>query len=211
METRANRIDAAMEKIISDNGFGVTQRYPKDRVLDLEIIRSVENSAAQIGWCVGDSHTHIVILGVHPENNEMVDCFTKLSSTDKFYRLSLTGSEDFKLTEVSRAEFSALKSTPIAYSKRAALDQLDFAFFKHDKPIANVNIRSTGTFANRQFEVTFEPLEYMTAIDKRAAEAWANKTICAHIHSLWFSWELVWKNVQPVCQHRRNGKQYSIL
>lgn len=184
--SRASRLIEGMQGIIKHHGLELMQRYPDDLLVhDRRILESLENSSCSIGWCVGHGHTHMVILGVHPEENSMVDCFLNLASDDKFYKIILQGKEDFKLQEVSRANFEALKSIRVPFTKKGT--HLEFTLFKDANPMVNVHIRQDGTFETRKFFVSFQPLVDVTEFDQKSAELWAYKSIASYTGTLFYA------------------------
>lgn len=190
--SRTSRLISAMQEVIKSHGLELMQRYPNDLLVhDRYTLEGLEGATCSIAWCVGHCHTHMVVLGMHPEENSMIECFQNLSSDDKFYKIILQGSEDFKLVELTKENFSVLKSIRVAYEKKGG--KLEFVILKDGKPMFNVFIKQQGTFETRKFNISYQPLTSVTAFDKRAAEQWAYKSIASYIGTLFYTLgETVW-------------------
>lgn len=159
---------------------------------DKRVLADLGEASATLGWCVGDSHTHIVILGLHPDENDVIDYLSKLSRNDKLYKIVLTGKEDFKLTQLDNSQFLELKLTKVPFSKQG--DALNFRLFKDQKPIFDIAITVTGGYQTRKFSIEYQPLTTTSLVfDKVAAEYWAFNSIKTYTNSLFYSVkEQVW-------------------
>jgi hypothetical protein len=181
--SRVTRIIEAMQSIIAKHGLELMQRYPNDLLVhDRRILDGLQNTTCTIAWCVGHSHTHMAVMGVHPEENDMVPCYANLGSTDKYFKLVLSGMEDFKLTEMERSEFLKLSQVRIPYSLKGG--NMDFSLFKEGVTIARVTVEVTGPYMTRLFNINYQPLISLSDIDRRAIEKWAYKCIASQTGSL---------------------------
>lgn len=195
MTERQNKIREMMDNVILKNNFQVGRVYPGDLKCDDEFVRSFGNGSAQIGWVVGDTHTYIVALGIHPELNKMVHSYVAHSRNDKLYKLTLAGAEDLKFVEVDKTTFASLSKTNIPYSKASSDNRDGFVLLKNGIPIINVSFRKTGAFDKRVYQVKLKPLNTINDLDRFAGEAWANLTLGSEIQSLFFQTEVEWEEV----------------
>lgn len=174
--TRVTSIIDAMKSIIAIHGLELMQRYPNDLLVhDRRILENLDNTTCTIAWCVGHSHTHMSVMGIHPEENDMVNCYANLGSTDKYYKVVLSGKEDYKLTEMERSEFLKLASIRIPYSMKGS--NWDFNLLKDQVSIARVSVEVAGPYMARIFNISYQPVVSLTDIDRRAVEKWAYKCI----------------------------------
>lgn len=181
--SRVTSIIEAMQTIISIHGLELMQRYPNDLLVhDRRILENLDNTTCTIAWCVGHSHTHMSVMGIHPEENDMVSCYANLGSTDKYYKLVLSGREDYKLTEMERSEFLKLSQVRVPYSLKGS--NMDFNLFKDNVSIARVTVEVSGPYIDRLFNISYQPVASLSDIDKRAVEKWAYKSIAKQAGSL---------------------------
>lgn len=194
MTERQIKIRQMMDNIIAKTGFRVASLYPGDLKCDTGFIQSFGNGPAQIGWILGDTHTHIVALGIHPELNDMVHCYLKLDKSDKFFKLTLLGSEDFKLVEVEPQAFAELSNTRIPYSKISSNDREGFVLQKNGTPIVDVRFSVTGGYGNRVHVVKLKPLTTISDLDRYAGDAWAYQTLIKVAQTIFFKAEVEWED-----------------
>lgn len=106
-----------MQSIVAKHGLNLMQTYPNDLLVhDRRMLEHFACNGASIAWMVGHCHTHIVNLGLHPDENEMVRYLTNLSSEDLFYLVKIFAG-DVAFKEVDRKGFSELATTPAQYIK----------------------------------------------------------------------------------------------
>jgi hypothetical protein len=185
MTTRAAQILAKMKDIVDANQFKVYSFYPKDALIDEQIVLALENSVCSFGWVVGNTHTHLTVLGIHEDMNERVTYFLNLASSDKFYVFNLRANNQFDFKEVTRDEFASLQNTQIQYSssfQSTALcwykDSACFSLKKNQLEIAKIAIVDKFVDHNRKFEVKIHPMSKMlSSVDVYAATNWA-QNVC---------------------------------
>jgi hypothetical protein len=137
----------------------------------------------QAAWVVGDSHTHLTTLGLHPKHNEMVPCLTRLSSSDRYFLLSI-GNESFTLKEVNREQFLDKGSYKIHYSeKQTSLEQ--HTVFHQNKEVGVYRVAKHGYFEEASYEVGIACVEGATPLERLAVELHANHKVCQLAGSLW--------------------------
>lgn len=175
--TRAELIIQQMQALIAQHGLQLMQSYANDLLThDRRILDDLEDSSCTVGWCVGHSHTHMAVLGLHPEMNDMVNTYVRLAHEDRFYKLTLKQGKDFSLVEVKRADFPALSSTPVPYTKTG--DGLDFTLHKAGTALAHVSIKMKMSENYRpSYHFSFRPLVKLNSVDKAALEMWADYTL----------------------------------
>lgn len=192
MNNRQIQIRAFMDKVIADNQFNVANLYPFDLKCDEQCIEKIGESSATIAWVAGDSHTHMAVLGVHQSINEMLRCYTRLSNQDKFFKLVLTGKEDFKFTELSRDSFESMETTKVQYSALVNSHSKDFTLCKNENPIIAISFESKGDISNRVHHANLKPLAVLSDLDRYAGEVWANQALCKSLQTLFFQSEYHW-------------------
>lgn len=188
------RILGAMRGEIERYKLELLQRYPDDlNVHDAIILGRNALPGAKLAWMVGDSHTHIVALGLHPEMNEYVTCFTRMCNNDRFYVLDISGFDSFKMKELKREEFTSLIHTPVPY--RSSGDMGAFSLYRNGTCVGTcaIEYRGVGQGNRQQFHATLTPIAGCTERDKLALEHWAcintNKRSGTLLRDLSFKWE----------------------
>jgi len=188
---RIEQIRSALEDIIHSNNFGVLTRYPNDIEICLRRIAAYDEGSFAI--CIGDCHIHEAILGIHKEQNDLVNCLTNLSNTDQFFQLTLKMQNQFSLKKFTAVEFRKLDKTHIPYTAEKA-GPLDFRLLLNNKPIVSVQIsyRSVsegGGNYKKVFTCRFSPCQdvRLRDIDRRAASFWAHREIACFLGSLFYT------------------------
>lgn len=183
-------IYADMLAIIDKHQFQVAKLYPVDLICDRSRLEVSAAAGASIAWCVGDTHTHIVFLGLEPENNEMVHCFTNLSSRDKFYLIKL-GHGDYSFKELDRKQFANLATTKIPY--RMIGTGSDFTLYKDSRRLAHCVTERHGSYENTVFKAQITGFDSLSTLDQYAVELWCNRKISEASGSVFSKRELNWK------------------
>lgn len=189
METnRSVKIIEAISKSAATQIGELMKRYPDDlAVHDRRILDGLENAVCEIAWVVGDTHTHMAVLGVSEEQNQMVNCFARLANDDVYFRLSLLAGNQFRLTALDRAAFEKLSSTKIAFVR--AGNNLNFTLLKNALPIAAVSIESQGNWKTRSFKIQIRPILDLSVFDRHAVLEWSRWSIGKETGSLFFEAE----------------------
>jgi len=173
-DSLADKIISMMKETIREHAFAVLDLYPDDIEIDRMVLRRCAAEGAMIAWVVGHSHTHLTMLGLEPEQNEMITCFTNLSSTDRFYLIRVVkGIVSFD--EKSRDEFRNLAGTPIPYTRQGG--NAEFIIRKLDTRLARCSITRAGSYEAPYYTVTITPLETLRALDRAAVELWCNRAV----------------------------------
>lgn len=134
-----------MVEQINKHGLQILQNYPDDVYKhDLNYLKDFAVPGMQFGWVVGHTHTHIVALGLHQVQNELVHAFTNLSSSDRFYHLVIGKDSTFTAKELSRDAFSSLSSVKIQYHAEGECDE-SFILKRGDSRIALCQTRISGS------------------------------------------------------------------
>jgi len=195
MTAIATKIVEAMLGEITRYGLELMQRYPKD-LLDVDHFTLSRHAlpGAKFGWCVGHSHTHLAILGIHPKRNEILTCFTNLCNDDRFYLLEVDrNGETFSLKEVERKAFPDLARTRIPYKRvgkpsafwlyngdvRVGTCRLDFAGHKGGTPTYTATLQVMAGTRER---------------DLVALEAWAAESVIETAGTLFSRTQYVWED-----------------
>lgn len=185
IQTRADVIIEQMQMLVEQNDLELMRRYAKDLVVgDYADLAGLNNSKAVLAWCVGHAHTHLVVLGVHPGENALVNAHIGLASEDKFYKLTLKQAGDFGLHEISRIEYAALGNTPVPFTMDG--DKLNFTLFKAGAPLAHVNVKPIPCGDNHYYQIQYRPIRPLNEFDRRALQVWAHKNVASYAQSLFY-------------------------
>lgn len=162
-----------MRSLIAKHELNVLQNYPDDLLVhDRTNLERFAHAGATLAWLVGHNHTHIVNLGLHPDENEMVHYLTNLAATDRFFQIKIFAS-DVAFKEVDRNGFSILASTPVPYIKAGADD--DFIMFKSGLKVGQVQISTTGNYRDRVYNLQITAESRSTKLDQAALHLWADR------------------------------------
>lgn len=194
-----NFADIAIQLMLQEikkHGLELMSRYPNDLLVhDRRMLEMAAFPGARIAWMVGDSHTHLVRLGIHTAENEMVTYLTNLSERDRFYLLTVT-QNGCDLKELTRKEFNSLAtSNPVAYSRKGTAES--FTLYRKDEEVGQVVVRSTGTYMAPRYEVEVVKLSHRKS-DEIALHIWSEKAVVAIAHTLFAKYEMRWSHASVV-------------
>lgn len=179
-----------MKAEIVKHGLELLQRYPSDLLVhDFRMLERYALPGSTIAWMCGHSHTHMVRLGIHSKENEMVTYLTNMAADDHFYVMKVN-SQGCQLKEVDRAGFIALAHEPVPYRRKGEPD--NFYLFRGDTHVGSVVVKTEGTFQNRSYTAHVEVKGEAKAFDKVALELWCEKAVTEVAHSLFVNFEIVW-------------------
>lgn len=192
-QTRTDRLIAAMISLVHSHGFQLMETYPNDLLIhDRNVLEKYEGHSGILGWCLGDTHTHICTLGIHPNENEAVSHLLNLGSKDLFYKIVLNGSEDFKIVEQTPEQFKNLMHIPIPYTCFGS--ELSFHCSYKEAPIVQCIIEIKGSFRDRMYVAHLKALKPLSIVEKMAAEYFAYHAIRTHSGTIFFKAESHWEN-----------------
>lgn len=183
-----------MKAIIAEHHLQILDLYPRDLDHDRIVLNKCAVEGATIGWVVGNMHTHLVVLGLEPEQNEMVTCFTNLSASDRFYLIQVRGGQA-TFTEKTREEFKSLVHHPIPYNRVGG--QMEFTLQKGGRRLAYCSLAKVGSYENTMYQVRISSYTLLTALDRAAVEYWCHRAVSVASGSLLTKRELTWDD-QPV-------------
>lgn len=169
----------AMRNEIAKHGLELLQRHPDDlNKFDAAVIERAALPGAKIAWMVGHCHTHLAVLGIHPEENLKVTYHLNLSSEDRFYLLTV-GETKFKLTELSREAYGKLHTTPVPYSKIGTSES--FTLIRNSRSVGHVQMSYQWKSNREQGLAVLTPDHSATLTDRYALETWAAETAIKRI------------------------------
>lgn len=164
---------AKMQSEIKKYGLNILNTYPDDLLRhDRNILQQFALDGASIAWVVGHHHTHLVHLGLHPDENIMVNFLTALSSDDRFYLIKISNSIP-AVQEVTRSTFSAFANTPIPYAQIGTTSS--FAIFKGDTKVGTVEIKQKGSYDKQAYLIEMIAESTSTCLDHFALQIWAGR------------------------------------
>jgi|GEM_PF-2759410 len=183
-----------MQQKVALHKLELMQRYPNDLLVhDRGMLAFTSTLGTRYGWVVGDSHTHLAVIGLHPEENSMLTALTHLASNDQFYFIDILKDEvnGFKMTHVSREDFIKPASEPCRYDR--AGDNWSFVVKNQDTVIGRVEIDVEGSYTHeRKFSCDVYPVENISAVDASALRLWANKGVTKAAGTLFCKYDVVW-------------------
>lgn len=164
----------AMMHEIQEHGITLLQGAWKDDFLvhDKAFLTTNAKPGIKLAWVIGDNHSHMQVLGIHQNDNEMVDAYLRMSSSDHFYELTVR-EHDFKLKELSRDGFSNLKRTAIPYRFEGA-PQSGVLFNGKDE-IGRIVIMAEGSLQERVYVIRKQPARGICKKDQVALGLWAER------------------------------------
>jgi len=182
-------IDAMLSEITKYN-LELLQRYPNDLLVhDRSVLEYAAIPGATIAWMVGDSHTHLVTLGLHKGESEMVRCLTNLSSNDRFYVLKVESSS-FNLTELDRKQFMDLEHTNVPYSSHGS--DSEFSIYKGKAEIGHIKLNHSIRNQQPFVEALITPIAVANKMDLVALRMWCSKGITRLAGTLFVKSEEHW-------------------
>jgi hypothetical protein len=177
MQSIVSVLIESMKTLVHAHKFELLDRYPSDLLVhDRNMLDELAAPGMRFAWVLGHAHTHLVTLGLHVEENTLVDCFTNLSSTDKFFVIHIHNGGGFSIDEISRDSFKLLRHARVPYS--AIGDDLNFTLYR-EKRVGYVSIKRTGPFGYVRYEVSITPYATATAADLAALKIWASHRVRA--------------------------------
>jgi len=194
MSNLVDNIIAAMLAEIEKHGLELMQRYPDDlRLHDRRVIARNAVAGGKLAWVVGHSHTHLAVLGIHPDQNEHPTWLTNLANADRFYVLDISATgASFALKELSREAFRGLANTPIPYNRIGLADA--FWLYKNKTRVGTCRTEFKGIVdGRRSYHAFLSVMEGTPKKDKVALENWAayasNELAGSLFRDLDFTWE----------------------
>lgn len=187
-------INAMLEQI-NLHKLELMQHYPNDLLVhDRAILSFLAVPGMQFGWVVGDRHTHIVAIGLHPEETDMLNGLTFLSNNDKFYFISIKKDEPngFKLMNVTREEFTRPAALPCEYQRNG--DNWSFTVSAKEKVIGSVQIDVAGNYSDRSYICQVFPRPDLSQLEVSALRVWANKGVSKAAGTLFCKGEIIWND-----------------
>lgn len=189
-----------MTGIIKKHNLELMSRYPNDLLVhDRAFLEKMALPGTKIAWMVGDSHSHIVALGIEKEQNEMVNCLTNLGNNDKFYLLTIHSINGFSFSEMNRDEFNALANTPLIYTT-SSTDISSFWLMRDRVKLGFISVESIGNMQEPKMRGEVTPIEGISTMDNAALDFWVGHAITKTAGSLFVKSETVWK--EPIPQQK---------
>lgn len=184
----------AMRQQIEKHGLELMSRYPNDLLVhDRFVLERMSAPGAIIAWMVGHCHTHIVPLGLHPQENDTVTYLTNLAEEDRFYRIRIQ-EKGFTLTEVGRDAFGKLNATAVPYHREGVTG--NFWLLRGKERLGHVRVDRAGGIQDLTYRVEITPVAGISRLDRSALEHWAGRAQVEAAHSLFVRGEILW--AEPV-------------
>lgn len=172
----AHKIHSKMLEVIDQHGYEILSRYPKDLEIDKAVLERTESKGAQIAWVIGHSHTHLVRIGLHKTENEVVKALVNMSSDDRFFLFTF-GHDDFKCKELQRDQFEQLARAPVQYQSKYESDT-GFSLYKGEDLIAICQTEILGNLQNQVKQGRYQiKAAFASALDVAAIEIWIERKL----------------------------------
>lgn len=158
---------ASMIRTVKTKGLDLMETYPNDLLVHAKnYLIEYAVPGAQFGWCVGHVHSHLLILGIDKDLNELAAGITNLGTADRFYLIKINSWDSFDFIEKDKRSFADMANTPIRYKKVGQND--DFYLMIGEKRIGHVHVDLTGAFEESLYKVTCTPATGISEIDRNA-------------------------------------------
>lgn len=141
-------------------------------VHDKAFLEANARTGVKIAWCIGDSHSHMQLLGMHEVDNDMVTAFVRLSASDRFYELTCR-EHDFRLKELSRESFAELKRTPIPYKLVGSPSSA--TLFNGSAEVGRIAVHREGPYQDAVYVITTQPIRGILPKDQVALGVWSER------------------------------------
>lgn len=189
-------IEAAIRLMLAEierHGLEVLKHYPED-VLEHDRAALVESAhpGATIAWMVGDLHSHIVPLGIHPLLNKTVTYLTELAQNDRFYTLTFSNAGTVEITEIDRRVFAELSRLTVPYTTKGTTT--NFSLYREGRRLGHYMLFDEGTPAAPYTLVTITPQRDIKPVDKSALQQWARQAVTQHTGTLFAKSEFQWND-----------------
>lgn len=187
-------IEAAIQLMLAEierHGLQVIQRYPDDVLVhDRAVLEQFGHPGSTVAWMVGDLHSHIVPLGIHPLLNKTVTYLTDMASNDRFYLLEFSRSGAVVIKPIDRKVFAELSRAAIPYTTKGT--PTNFSLYREASRLGHCMLADEGTCAAPLMLVTITPRHDIQPIDKAALEEWARQGVTQHTGTLFAKSKLHW-------------------
>ena len=198
-QNRVQSILDAMQAAISKYGLELMQRYPNDLLIhDKAMLERLAVPDATIAWMVGHSHTHLVSMGFHPEENLNVTYLTNLANEDRFFVLNIGHGDKFNMDEIDRNRFATLSKTPVPYQRKGGA--ANFWLYRHNVKIGYVAIEQVGSWQEPKAKATITPISGISEHGRAALGLWCSYAITELAGTLFSRSEISW--AEPIEEAR---------
>jgi len=196
MQTVVPALIEAMTTLVHVHNFDLLKRYPSDLLVhDRNMLGEFACPGTRFAWVLGHAHTHLVTLGLHPDENNLVDCFTSLCSSDRFFVIHVRSGSTFNIEEVTREEFRLLKHTRVPYSVVGSTTEFTLC---RESRVGHASIKRTGAIGNVEYQVALTPYAGATAADIAALKLWASHRVRTAAGTFFVN--AIYTEM-PVCEH----------
>jgi len=184
-------IMAFMAAQIEKYSLELMQRYPNDLLVhDKSVLERIAVPGAHFAWMVGHSHTHLVPLGLHAEESEMVKCLTNMASDDRFYECKVSHGGDFTMKEIDRKAFAELSTTRIQYQSAGSKD--GFWVMQGKQKVGYIDLKMVAESQHRHVKAVITPVAGISPLSKSALETWCSYGVIHLAGSMFIQSSLEW-------------------
>lgn len=126
----------------------------------------------KFAWVIGDNHSHMQMLGIHEIDNDMITAYLRMSSSDKFYEITVK-SHDFSVKELNRDSFEALKYTAIPYSLKGSPQS--GTLFNGNREVGRIAVSREGPYQEVVYVIKTQPEKFASDKDRIALGLWSER------------------------------------
>jgi hypothetical protein len=175
-----------LQHIIASGRLELLDRYPNDLLVhDRLSFERFWAPGQRFGWMVGHSHTHVTALGLHPDENKSVTYVLNLSSTDRFFEITVGRDETtFRIEERGRDAYAALQRVPVDYRKVGVDNKFDV--YRANNRVGHVTVEASGPYTERIYKAVLTPTCVANKADKAALHVWADHAARSIAGTLFF-------------------------
>lgn len=167
-------IDAMKAEVAKHNIKLLEGSYASDLLqLDRSFLETNATPGIEFGWMVGDSHTHICLVGIHPHESSKVGCYSQLSSEDRYYHLVIQDS-GFRLKELTREAFKDLANTRTAY--RLVGNASSGTLMRGTTEVGRIRVKAADEQGHRVMHITLQPARGTSRKDQIALGCWGERS-----------------------------------
>lgn len=166
-------IEAMKAEVAKHNIKLLEGSYASDLLLlDRSFLETNATTGTEFAWVVGDDHTHICLIGIHPAETSMVECYSALSGLDRYYHLVIDGN-GFKLKELSQEAFKALAHRPCAY--RLVGNASSGTLMNGSREVGRIRVNATEEEGHRLMHIRLQPARGFSRKDQIALGCWGER------------------------------------
>ena len=154
---RIDSIIAYLKAFIEHNKLEVLTRYPNDLLVhDRNQFEKLGVPGMRFGWKADHSSTHLITIGVHPKEMELIPTLANLTSASKYLEIFIPYVGPVQYTEHTAKTFAQLANKEVPFHKVG--DPADFVVYRGNQRLGRIALNNLGYLegnTTRTFEANF--------------------------------------------------------